>query len=129
MLVALFDHLPLPAPLTQVHPALLIPPYRLPQAANRTLPYFDRHPLQPVHVDHSRERGCRRPLPLHRLLIALPAEEKGRLGGWQLLPPLGELLDIGEILLHSAGIAPPLPDDIQLLEVGGPGPYERTGRR
>ena len=34
-----------------------------------------------------------------------------------------------EILLHSAGIAPPLPDDIQLLEVGGPGPDERTGRR
>jgi len=73
MLVALFDHLPLPAPLTQVHPALLIPPYRLPQAANRTLPYFDRHPLQPVHLDQSRERRGRGPLLLHRLLVALPS--------------------------------------------------------
>ena len=34
-----------------------------------------------------------------------------------------------EILLHTAGIAPSLPDDIQLLEVGGPGPNERTGKR
>ena len=86
---------PLPAPLTQVHPALLIPPHSLRKPAHRALPYFDRHPLQPFHVDQSRERRCRSPLPLHRLLVAFPAEEESPLGWRQLLPPLGELLDMG----------------------------------
>ena len=92
MLVALFDHLPLPTSFTQIHPALLIPPHCLSQSARRALPYLDRHPLQPVHLDQSRERRGRGPLLLHRLLVALPSEKKGQLCGRLILPPLGEIM-------------------------------------
>jgi len=110
-------HLSPPTPLAHRGISLSINPYRLLQPADRAPADIDRHPLEPVHINHPRQGWGRRPLPPDHLLVTLLAEIPGFLSRGQIPPAVRKLLNIREIRLPPAGHTYVLLDDVQLLEV------------